>query len=141
MIFGIFIILGLKIKEPLNLFSCAISAASAVYGFGDILAFDAFDGKVGAPITLTVYGMLATVTDTLFRALFTSYFMSIFKAYALLLPSIYALAFLILKHIVRRENSDTVGGIFVALTSFGCSAYGKRHFGENVRQVSKLTFA
>ena len=143
MIFGLFIIISLKIKEPLNLFSSATSAASAVYGFGNILAYDACDEKVGVRISLIIYGMLATATDTLFRAFFMAYFMSIFKAYALLLPCIYALVLLILncRKLVREENHDRVLGIFAAFTSFGCSAYGTKYLGKRIRQTSKFTFA
>ena len=37
LIMGLFIWQGLQIKETLNIVSISVSAASAIYGFGDIL--------------------------------------------------------------------------------------------------------
>ena len=39
LIIGLFIWQGLQIKETLNIVSISVSAASAVYGMGDLLAF------------------------------------------------------------------------------------------------------
>ena len=56
MILGVFIIMELQILQPLNFFSCTISTASVIYGFGDMLAFDASDVNAGAPFSQTVKG-------------------------------------------------------------------------------------
>jgi len=46
MIFGAFMIMGLKINQPLNYLSFSISVASSVYGFADMLAFEENNEKV-----------------------------------------------------------------------------------------------
>ena len=48
---------SLQIHQTQNIISCAISAISVVYGFGDHLAFVANDNEAGTPLKLTVLGM------------------------------------------------------------------------------------
>jgi len=82
LILGVYIVMGLQIDQLLNYFSCFVSAASVVFGMGDMLAFLANDNEAGAPFVQTLLGMLATFIDTLFRAFFMAYLFCIFKAYA-----------------------------------------------------------
>ena len=89
LIIGLFIWQGLQIKETLNFVSISVSAASAVYGMGDLLAFHVHDHEARAPFSWTVYGMLATVVDTLLRAFFMAYAFSIVKAWGLLILPLY----------------------------------------------------
>ena len=98
LIIGLFIWQGLQIKEILNFVSISVSAASAVYGMGDLLAFHVhFEetkrntgfGNCRTPFLLTIYGMLATGVDTLLRAFFMAYSFSIVKAWGLLILPIY----------------------------------------------------
>ena len=80
LIVGLFIWQGLQIQEPLNYISISISAVSAVYGFGDLLAFHVNNDEARAPLSWTILGMLATAVDTLLRAIFMAYTLSIYKA-------------------------------------------------------------
>ena len=80
LIVGLFIWQGLQIQETLNYVSISVSAISAVYGFGDLLAFHVYDDEARAPLSWTFIGMLATAVDTLLRAIFMAYTLSIYKA-------------------------------------------------------------
>ena len=80
-IVGLFIWQGLQIQETLNYVSISVSAISAVYGFGDLLAFHVNMRIARAPLSWTVLGMLATAVDTLLRAIFMAYTFSIYKAF------------------------------------------------------------
>ena len=84
LIVGLFIWQGLQIQEPLNYISISISAVSAVYGFGDLLAFHVNWNEARAPLSWTILGMLATVVDTLLRAIFMAYVFSIYKFFGII---------------------------------------------------------
>ena len=122
LILGTYIIIGLQINQTMNYLSCSISAASAVYGFGDMLAFFANDQDSGAPLILTVWGVLATAVDTMLRALFMSYLFSILKAFAfIILPIYFLLMYTWYFYKIERTHSR-IDGILFTLMSFGCSA-------------------
>ena len=76
MILNVFIIQGLQVKEWLNITSCAISAFSVVYGFGELMALmthGAGEKQMDYPISKVLYAMLAIVIDVFLRALTQAY--------------------------------------------------------------------
>ena len=94
LILGTFIVIGLKIDNTLNYVSCMVSALSAIYGFAEVVILTSHD-KVQYPFVLTIFGFFSTMLDSLLRALFMSYILTIIKTYALvLLPIYFVLLFL-----------------------------------------------
>ena len=143
LILGTFIVIGLKIDNPLNYGSCVVSALSVVYGFGDVVVLFSHN-TVKYPFALTVLGMLSTMIDSLMRALFMSYILSIIKAYALVLPPIYFVLFFLFLLVIKKYSVTDPADILVPLTTFGSSALAwendhseKFHF----RMPSKIAFA
>ena len=140
-ILGLYISQGLQIKETLNLVSISVSGISTIYGFGDILAFHANRNMARAPFSYTVLGMLATAVDTLLRAFFMAYTLSIVKGFALLLLPIYFGVMLIGICLRKRSMSIDKKDLFGALMSFGCSAAESYAIHYNLRPISKIAFA
>jgi len=138
LILGIFIIIGLQINNSLNFVSCGISALSVVYGFGEIVVLIIYNFKT-APFKLTVVGMLSTVLDSLLRAFFMAYILSIIKAYALIIPPTYVV-FLFIWLKVKEPSLDAVYYL-TGLMSFGSSAL-KVHGNYQIsfRLPSKVVF-
>ena len=132
MIFGIFIMQDLQIMEWKNILSCSISTISVIFGFGDYLAYVANHNQAGAPKKLTLFGVLTTVSDSLFRALFLAYILIIFKMYALLIFPIYMtlmfIAICIIKICIRQKKNNgeialKSNDVFGTVLSFACSAH------------------
>ena len=140
LIMGLFIWQGLQIKEPLNIISISISAASAIYGFGDLLAFHVNDREARAPFKFTVFGMLATFLDTLLRAVFMAYMFSIVKFFAWLVLPIYFVLMMIAMCVRKKECSIAKYEIFGIIMSFGCSAAETEMTAYNLRPISKAVF-
>jgi len=135
LILGTFIIIGLQINNPLNFVSCGISALSVVYGFGEIVALFSHS-EISYPFKLTVLGMLSTALDSLLRAFFMAYILSIIKAYALIIPPIYVVFVTI--WIKVKKSSIDIGDFFSVLMSFGSSALISSDF--RFRLPSKVVF-
>ena len=133
LIIGLFIWQGLQIKEILNFVSISVSAASAVYGMGDLLAFHVNYHAARAPFSLTICGMLATFVDTLLRAFFMAYTFSIVKAWGLLILPLY-FGMMSIAICVRKKklsiNKYDLSGIIM---SFGCSAVEDKKVDYNLR--------
>ena len=90
MILNVFIIQGLQVKEWINITSCAISAFSVVYGFGELIAlFTHGEKQIDYPLSKVLYAMLAIVIDVFLRALTQAYLMTFLKTYVLLIPLFY----------------------------------------------------
>ena len=153
MILGIFILQGLQIQEPLNIASCTISTVSVVYGFGDYLAYIVNDGEAGAPFVVSIWGVLANVIDSLFRAILIAYLLTIVKYYALLVVPVYVAFMVIAICIKKKELSINSADFFGTLMSFGCSPCEESDFkwvkGKGIRKrivkyrfraLSKVTF-
>ena len=136
LILGTYIIIGLQINQTMNYLSCSISAASAVYGFGDMLAFFANDQDSGAPLILTVWGVLATTVDTMLRALFMSYLFSIIKAFAFIILPIYFLLMYTWYLCKNQRTHSKIDGVLFTLMSFGCSAVQQSTTAWSVKYVS-----
>ena len=119
-ILGIFILQGLQIQELLNILSTISSFVCVIFAFGDFLAFNVSDED--GSFVYTILGMMSTVIDTLFRALFIAYMASIFKIYSLIIPVFYFILMLIAICIKKKKCTlhwqDTLGAAF----SFPCSA-------------------
>ena len=128
LILGIFILQGLQIQELLNIASCTISAVSVVYGFGDYLAYIVNYDKAGAPFIVSIWGVLANVIDSLFRAILMAYLLTIVKHYALLVVPVYVAFMLIAICIKKKELSIDSNDFFGTLMSFGCSPCEKSDF-------------
>ena len=136
LILGTFIVIGLQIDNPLNYVSCVVSGLSVVYGFSDVVVIYSF-GKMQFPFMLTVLGMLSTMIDSLMRAFFMSYILSIIKAYALVLPLIYFVLLFLFLMATKRYTFDNVNKFLVPLMTFGSSALA----GDQFRMPSKIIFA
>ena len=119
-ILGIFILQGLQIQELLNILSTISSFVCVIFAFGDFLAFNVYDED--GSFVYTILGMMSTIIDTLFRALFIAYMASIFKSYSLIVLATYFILMLITICIKKKKCSlkwqDTLGAAF----SFPCSA-------------------
>lgn len=94
-IIGSFTMQALQLWEDLNILSFFLSLFSLMYGLGDFLALNATNLDIDADFIFTVWGVLATLVDTLLRCLFLSYVMSIAKAYAFLILSLYVVLMVI----------------------------------------------
>ena len=152
LILGIFILQGLQIQEPLNIASCTISTVSVVFGFGDYLAYVVNNEEAGALFIVSIWGVLANVIDSLFRAILIAYLLTIVKHYALLVVPIYVAFMFIAICIKKKELSINSDDFFGTLMSFGCSpceqidfywkgrGYEKRIVKYRFRALSKVTF-
>ena len=76
-IMGAFTIQALQLWELLNLGSVIISLISLLYSLGDYLAISAQGTDV--KFSTTIWGVLAILTDIVFRGLFLAYMFSIIK--------------------------------------------------------------
>ena len=142
LILGTFIVIGLQIDNTLNYVSCVVSALSVVYGFAEVVVLFSH-AKTQYPFVLTVLGALSTMLDSLLRAFFMSYILSIIKAYALILPPIYfVLLFLFLTATKQYSYSDEVD-VLCPLLTFGSSAiaFGPADEKYQFRMPSKIIFA
>ena len=144
LILGTFIVIGLQIDNTLNYVSCVVSALSVVYGFAEVVVLFSHQ-KVQYPFVLTVLGALSTILDSLLRAFFMSYILSIIKAYALILPPIYfVLLFLFLTATKQYSfHEDGEVKVLCALLTFGSSAITSGEADEKYqfRMPSKIIFA
>ena len=140
LIMGLFIWQGLQIKEPLNIASISISAASAIYGFGDLLAFHVNSREARAPFKFTIFGMLATSLDTLLRAVFMAYMFSIVKYFAWLVLPVYFVFMMMAMCVRKKKCSIDKYEIFGIIMSFGCSAAETEMTSYNLRPISKAVF-
>ena len=154
MILGIFILQGLQIQELLNVASCTISTVSVVFGFGDYLAYIVNHEEAGAPFIVSIWGVLANVIDSLFRAILMAYLLTIVKHYALFVVPVYAAFMLIAICVKKKELSINSADFFGTLMSFVCSPceqadfhwveetrkFEKRIVKYRFRALSKITF-
>ena len=105
MILNVFIIQGLQVKEWLNITSCAISAFSVVYGFGELMALLTHKNKQkDYPLSKVLYAMLAVVIDVFLRALTQAYLMTFLKTYILLIPLFYFLIVFAINICTAKRN-------------------------------------
>ena len=155
LILGIFILHGLQIQKLLNIASCTISTISVVYGFGDYLAYVVNNEEAGALFIVSIWGVLANVIDSLFRAILIAYLLTIVKHYALLVVPVYVAFMLIAICIKKKELMINSTDFFGTLLSFGCSPceqadfhwveetrkFEKRIVKYRFRALSKITFA
>ena len=138
---GLFIWQGLQIKDTWTRLSIFISAASTIYGFGDLLGFHVNSREARAPFKFTVFGMLATCLDTLLRAVFMAYMFSIVKSFAWLVLPIYFVLMKIAMCLRKKECSITKYEIFGIIMSFVCSAAETEKTSYNLRPISKAVFS
>ena len=94
-IIGAFTMQALQLWEHLNILSFCFSLFSLMYGLGEILALNATNLDIDGNFIFTLWGVLATLVDTLLRCLFLSYVMSITKAYAFLILFLYVVLMVI----------------------------------------------
>jgi len=88
-----------------------------------------------------VWGMLATVIDSMFRAIFLAYFLSIAQYFALVAIPVYVILMLITICIKKKEVSINKDDFLGTLISFGSSAYESHKVKYNFRSISKIVFA
>ena len=119
------------------LLSIFISAASTIYGFGDLLGFHVNSLEARAPFKFTVFGMLATFLDTLLRAVFMAYMFSIVKFFPWLVLPIYFVLMMIAMCVRKKECSITKYEIFGISMSFVCSAAETEMTSYNLSSISK----
>ena len=118
-ILGIFIIQGLQIQELGNIISTVASFVCVIFAFGDFLAYNVYDED--GLFVYTIFAMISTFIDSLFRALFIAYMASVLKLYSLIIPVSYFLLMLITIWIKRRKWFN-MQDVFGAMISFPCSA-------------------
>ena len=105
MILNVFIIQGLQVKEWLNITSCAISAFSVVYGFGELMALMTHSNKQrDYPLSKVLYSMLAIAIDVFLRALSQAYLMTFLKTYVLLIPLFYFFIMFVINICTAKRN-------------------------------------
>ena len=85
--------------------------------------------------------MLATVIDSMFRAIFLAYFLSIGKYFALVAIPVYVILMLVAICIKKKEVSINKDDLLGTLISFGSSAYESQKVKYNFRSISKIVFA
>ena len=85
-IISLFMIQALQLSEPLNIFSCSVSFLSVLYGLGDFLAMNANDIEPDYPLSKLMFGSLSICIDTTLRSMTLAYWMTISKAYVLIVP-------------------------------------------------------
>ena len=123
LILGIFIMQGLQIQELGNVISTVTSFVCVIFAFGDFLAYNVYDED--GSFVYTIFAMMSTFIDSLFRALFFAYLASVFKLYSLFILVSYFLMMLIAICIKKRkEGKCSLKGqdIFGTMVSFPCSA-------------------
>ena len=140
---SLFIMQALKLTEILNIFSCTVSGLSVLYGLGDFLALQANDSEPDYPISKAVWGVLSILIDTLLRSFTISYWMTISKAYVILVPVVYGVLFVAIFTIKEGDFSvSRIASTAVAsLTSLGCSSLEENERDYRLRPISKSIFA
>ena len=91
--------------------------------------------------TVIVWGMLATVIDSMFRAIFLAYFLSIAQYFALVVIPVYLILMLVAICIKKKEVLINKDDFLGTLISFGSSAYENHKVNYNFRSISKIVFA
>ena len=144
-IFSLFMMQALQIREPLNILSCSASGLSVFYGTGDYLAMMASENRADYPFSRTIWGTLSTFIDTMFRSFTIAYWMTISKAYVIIVPFIYCIIMLLLTFMkAKKQNGENFEiSVYVATFSFGTSSYERniddfKHF--TLRPLSKAIF-
>ena len=102
---SLFIMQALKLTEILNIFSCTVSGLSVLYGLGDFLALYANENEPDYPLSKAIWGVLSILIDTLLRSFTISYWMTISKAYVILVPLVYCILFVAIFLIKQRDFS------------------------------------
>ena len=120
LILGIFIMQGLQIQELGNIISTVTSFVCVIFAFGDFLAYNVY-GEDGL-FVYTIFAMMSTFIDSLFRALFFAYLASVFKLYSFIFLASYFLMMLIAICIKKRKCSLQIQDVFGTMVSFPCSA-------------------
>ena len=105
LILQLFIWQGLQIKETFKTLSFFISAASTIYGFGDLLGFHVNSLEARAPLKFTIFGILAIIFDTLLRTIFMAYMFSIINHFTWLVLPIYFVLMMIAMCVKKKECS------------------------------------
>ena len=147
---SLFIMRALQLKETLNIFSCAISGVSVLYGLGDFLALWANDQDPDYPFSKTMWGVLSIFIDTVLRCFTISYWMTINKAYVALVPFVYTILFVVILN--SKESgyyqrmvwygSNIAGSALVSMPSFVCSSLEPyTELDYRIRPISKSIFA
>mgnify|MGYP001290265439 CR=1 FL=1 len=150
LLISLFIIRALQLKETLNIFSCAISGVSVLYGLGDFLALWANDQDPDYPFSKTMWGVLSIFIDTVLRCFTISYWMTINKAYVALVPFVYTILFVVILN--GKESgyykrmvwygSNIAGSALVSMPSFVCSSLEPyTELDYRIRPISKSIFA
>ena len=140
-IISLFMIQALQLSEPMNIFSCSVSALSVLYGLGDFLALIATRGS-DYPLSLTVFGSLSTCIDTTFRCMTLAYWMTISKAYVLIVPFAYTALMSIIIFVKDKPSDcfDFIRSIGFAFVSFACSSFEYHLIRTRLRPISKSLF-
>ena len=145
-ILSLFLMQSLQIKEPLNIVSCCASAISVLYGLGDFVAMYSNNGDPDYPFSKTVWGAVSTLIDTLLRSFILAYWMTISKAYVIIVPFvfIFIMGIVIFIKNKRHEIENFFGSFIAAIISLGCSSFEHNgayfaHF--TFRPLSKGVFA
>ena len=134
---------ALKLTEILNIFSCTVSGLSVLYGLGDFLAMWANEGDPDYPFSKAVWGVLSILIDTLLRSFTISYWMTISKAYVILVPVVYCILFVAVLTIKEWDFSvsNIAATAAASLPSFGCSSLELPETNYRIRPISKSIFA
>ena len=142
---------ALQIQEPLNIVSCCASAISVIYGLGDFVAMWSSGNEESTfqadyPFSKTVWGTLSSCIDTLLRSFILAYWMTISKAYVIIVPFvfIFIMGIVIFIKNKRHEIENFFGSFIAAIISLGCSSFEHNgayfaHF--TFRPLSKGVFA
>lgn len=140
-ILSLFMMQALQIQEPLNIVSCSASAISVMYGLGDFGAMLSRKNPADYPFSKTVWGTLSTCIDTLLRSFILAYWMTISKAYVIIVPFVFIFIMIL---VIFMKNKDLFVSFMFAIPSLGCSAFESnreihKHF--TFRPLSKGIFA
>ena len=136
-VMSLFIMQALQVREPMNILSCSASAISVLYGLGDFLAMWSSENRAEYPFSKTVWGTLSIFVDTLLRSFTLAYWMTISKAYVLIVPFAFCI---IMGFVIFIKTQDfNVATFFLsffnAIVSFGGSS-----FEDNPDYLKHFTF-
>jgi len=123
-ILSLFMMQALQLTETLNIVSCSVSGVSVLYGLGDFLAMDKSETQGNYPFSMTVWGTLSTIIDTLFRSFLLAYWMTISKTYVIIVPFVYCIIMGLVTFIKAKKHNfeNFYLSFFNTIISFGISS-------------------
>ena len=117
-------------------------AISVLYGLGDFLAMGANSYvEKDYDFLRTIYASLSIVIDTMLRSFTLAYWLTISKAYVIIVPFIYFLLMSIVLFFKKGRYMGLEQVLLFSVLSLGCSAYEYQYCTIKLRPVSKGFFS